>query len=103
MAQLSNVTIHVVGIYDQDEKDRNIGFLKRLARITGGEAIIEYEVQDPVVACQRIAKDIRSRYTLGYNPPDTAGPEARKVHLVISTAGQAKLGAQTRESYTIPA
>jgi Ca-activated chloride channel homolog len=103
MAHSSNVTIHVVGIYDQDEKDRNIGFLKRLAKTTGGEAIIEYEVQDLVTACQRIAKDIRSRYTIGYQPPDTAGPETRKIHVVISTAKQAKLSAQTRESYTIPA
>jgi hypothetical protein len=60
-------------------------------------------VQDLVTACQRIAKDIRSRYTIGYQPPDTAGPETRKIHVVISAAKQAKLSAQTRESYTIPA
>jgi len=102
MAQSSSVTIHVVGIYDQNQKDRDLGFLKRLARITGGEAIVEYEVQDLAAACRRIAKDIRSRYTIGYRPPETAGAETRKVHITISTVNQAKLSALTRESYTIP-
>jgi Ca-activated chloride channel family protein len=70
MAKSSGATIHALGMYDEDANDRDLGFLNRLTRITGGELVIERETTDFVAACRRISKDIRSRYTIGFRPPD---------------------------------
>jgi Ca-activated chloride channel family protein len=38
LAQQSSATIYCIGIYDSFQKDRNPGALKKIAKVTGGEA-----------------------------------------------------------------
>jgi hypothetical protein len=55
-----------------------------------------------VSVCQRIAKDIRARYTIGYAPASTpAAKEAwRNIRVDVSpVAGRGKLAARTRSVY----
>jgi Ca-activated chloride channel homolog len=59
MAKSSGATIHALGIYDENERDRDLGLLSRLSGITGGEVVIERETTDFAAACRRIAQDIR--------------------------------------------
>jgi VWFA-related protein len=103
MAQSSGATIHALGIYDENEQDRDIAFLNRLARITGGESVIERDTIDIVAACRRIAKDIRSRYTVGFRPPDALSGQTRRIRVTVSAPGRGKLSARTRAYYVIPA
>jgi Ca-activated chloride channel family protein len=106
LAKASNMTIHAIGIYDENEKDRDIGFLQRLTRLTGGEFIVDQSMADVLTGCRRIAAEIRSQYSLGYHPPDEAGAGTRKIHVTVSAPDRGsdlkKLSARTREYYVIP-
>ena len=62
----SAATVYTVGIFDPDDPDRNPGVLKRIASVSGGECFLPGELEPILPICQKIAKDIRSRYTIGY-------------------------------------
>jgi VWFA-related protein len=64
----SSAVIYTVGIFDESDPDRNPGVLKRLAQATGGEAFLPGEIGEVVAICERIARDIRHQYTIGYVP-----------------------------------
>jgi hypothetical protein len=38
LAEQSSAVIYTIGVFDEDDPDRNPGVLKRLAQATGGEA-----------------------------------------------------------------
>jgi len=99
-AEESHATIYTVGIYDYNDKDRNPGFLKELAKITGGEAYLPGELKELVPTCEKIAKDIRNRYTLGYVPSnrDFDG-KPRKLKVMASAPAGKKYEVRTRSYY----
>jgi Ca-activated chloride channel homolog len=100
-AEESLATIYTVGIYDLNDRDRNPGFLKELARITGGEAFLPGDnTKELVPVCEKIAKDIRNRYTLGYVPSnrDFDG-KPRKLRVLASAPGGKKYEVRTRTHY----
>ncbi len=102
MVESSSATIYTVGVFDDDDHDRDPGILKQLAKISGGDAYFPHDVADVVPVCQHIAKDLRARYTVGYVPPP--GPESRLGalrHIRVEIAGgeHGKLKAVTRSSY----
>jgi len=100
MADGSIATIYTIGIYDADDPDRDPGILRELARISGGEAYFPESLDDMVPVCQRIAKDIRARYTLGYVPKaDNGAGSLRHISVHVSAPGRGKLTAHTRTSY----
>jgi Ca-activated chloride channel family protein len=103
MAKSAGATIHSVGIYDENDHDLDLGFLKRLARMTGGEVVIEEKKTNIIATCRQIAKDIRSRYTIGFQPPPVKGPQTRKIRVAVTAPGYGKLSAWTRQQYVIPA
>ena len=87
-AEESLATIYTVGIYDDNDKDKNPGFLKDLARITGGEAFIPRNPSHLVGVCEKIAKDIRNRYTIGYVPSNREyDGKPRKLKVTADFAG----------------
>jgi Ca-activated chloride channel family protein len=60
--------IYTIGIFDDQDADRNPGVLKRLAKDTGGEAFLPESLKDVVPICEQIARDIRNQYTIAYVP-----------------------------------
>jgi Ca-activated chloride channel family protein len=100
-ARRSNVTIFTVGLFDNDDPDRNPGILKSLAQSTGGERFLP-PPESPaalVQACERIARELRTRYTIGYMPPDRDGLYHR-VRVEVTPAGdRGKLQTRTRPGY----
>jgi len=66
MAQQSSATIYCVGIYDPFAKDKNPGVLKKIAKVTGGEAYFPTSSADLQVIWRRIAGSIRAQYTIAY-------------------------------------
>jgi Ca-activated chloride channel family protein len=100
LAQESLVTIYTIGIYDPDAKDKNRGFLKELANITGGEFFEPERDENIVKACEKIAKDIRNRYTLAYTPADVKlDGKVRKIRVVATAPNRGKLAVRTRAEY----
>ena len=99
---LSTATIYTIGIFDEDDPDRNPGVLERLARVSGGEVYFPPKLSDIVPVCRQIAKDIRTRYTIGYIPSVENGKPLRQVKVMASDPNHAKLIVRTRTSYMFP-
>ena len=97
-ARDSNAAIYTVGIFDTNDVEKNPGVLKSLARMTGGERFLPRSPGELVQACQRIAREIRSGYTLGYAPPDRDGVFHR-VRVEIAPADPRRLNVRTRPGY----
>jgi VWFA-related protein len=72
-ARRSDVTIYTIGLFDEGSRDTNPGVLKRLAEATGGERFLPKSPGYLLQACERIAHEIRSSYTLGYVPTTRDG------------------------------
>jgi Ca-activated chloride channel family protein len=102
-AEESSAIIYAIGLFNEDDPDRNPGVLRRLARVTGGEAFFPRETAEAVGICERIAKDIRNQYTLGYvaavAPADLA---FRAIRVVARAPHYGRLFVRTRTGY-IPA
>jgi len=94
----SVATIYTIGIYSEDDPDKNPDVLKRLATVSGGEFYQLPRLEEIVPTCQKIAKDIRTRYTIGYIPAD-AGKLIRHIKVTASSPDHPKLIVHTRTSY----
>lgn len=97
----SLATIYTVGIYDEDDPEKNEGVLKDLAHVSGGVFYHPTTLADIVPVCRQIAKDIRSRYTIGY-VPSSEGKMVRHIKVVASSSEHPKLEVRTRTSYVFP-
>jgi Ca-activated chloride channel family protein len=91
--------VYTIGIFDQDDPDRNPDVLRRLARATGGEAYFPGQLNHVVEVCERIAHDIRHQYTLGYISSNTAPSGYRAIRVVAEGMGKSKLVVRTRSGY----
>ncbi len=94
----SLATIYTVGIFDAGDPDSNPGVLEKLAHVSGGVAYFPKQLEQVIPICKQIAKDIRTRYTVGYIPPSN-GKTARHVKVVASAPGHANLIVRARTSY----
>ncbi|MEO6237904.1 MAG: hypothetical protein ABIQ52_12965 [Vicinamibacterales bacterium] len=73
--------------------------LRRLAGATGGEAFFPKTKADVTPLLERIARDIRSGYTVGYVPPSRSTAQPRRVRVDVRTADGRKLAARARSAY----
>jgi VWFA-related protein len=100
LAEQSTAVIYTVGLFDDDDPDQNPGVLKRLARSTGGEAYLPRTPEEVVGVCERIARDIRHQYTLGYAPLNRSQDTAqRAIRVVARTEDHTRLAVRTRTGY----
>lgn len=100
MADQSSALIYTIGIFDDDDPDRNPNALKRLAQATGGEAFFPGHLNDVIPTCERIARDIRNQYTLGYVSSNASHPGTYRIIRVVAKAtGTGKLYVRTRAGY----
>ena len=97
-ARQSNVTIYTIGLFDADDADRNPGVLKSLAQTTGGERFLPDTPARLMQACQHIAREIRSGYTIGYVPPDRDGAYHR-VRVDVRSPDGRRISVRTRPGY----
>jgi len=97
-ARSSSAAIYTIGVYDDMDADRNPGVLKSLANTTGGERFLPHSSGPLLAACQHIAREIRSGYTLGYTPPERDGGFHR-VRVEVASDGKRRLTARTRPGY----
>lgn len=103
LAEKSNAIIYTIGIFDDQDADRNPGVLKRLAKETGGEAFLPESIKDVTPVCERIARDIRNQYTIAYVPTNRRRDGTYRVIKVnASAAGRGRLLVRTRTGYFAP-
>jgi Ca-activated chloride channel family protein len=100
MAEQSSALVYAIGIFDEEDQDRNPGVLNRLARVTGGEAFFPTGQNAIVAVCERIAREIRHQYTIGYVSSNAVKPGAyRSIRLVAHSAADGKLAVRARSGY----
>jgi VWFA-related protein len=100
LAEQSSAVIYTVGLFDENDPDRNPGVLNRLARATGGEAFLPDQPSEVVGICERIARDIRSQYTIGYVPINPARDGAyRAIRVHAGLKDHEGLHVRTRTGY----
>ncbi len=96
----SDAIIYTVGLFDEDDEDRNPGVLRKIARATGGEAFLPEETSQVVPICERIAEDIRNQYTIGYIPSNQKLDNTQRTIKVTATGRHGeKLLVRTRAGY----
>ena len=100
LAGQSSAVIYTVGIFDEEDPDRNPGVLKRLAATTGGEAYLPKELSEVTAICERIARDIRHQYTIGYVPSNPVRDGTyRAIRVVARGKDHDRLSVRTRTGY----
>jgi Ca-activated chloride channel family protein len=103
LIQESHTTIYTVGIFGADDTDRNPQVLRRIASASGGECFLPGDFAQIVPICRKIAKDIRSRYTIGYIPARTAEKGGfRRIRVAVDTPTHEKIIVRTRTGYYVP-
>ena len=97
--QASNVVIYSIALIDPIALGHNPGALRRLAKVTGGLSF-EPKTRDVIgKAFRAIAADIRSRYTLAYEPADTSSGNVKHVRVVVETPDHKDVKVRTRTGY----
>ncbi len=100
LAEQSNAVIYTIGIFDEEDPDRNPGVLKRLAQATGGEAFLPKQLSEVAPICEGIARDIRHQYMIGYVPTNLTRDGAyRAIRILAQAKGHGKLSVRTRTGY----
>lgn len=100
LAGRSSAVIYTIGLFDEGDLDRNPRVLHRLAEATGGEAFFPRQLGEVTDICERIAREIRHQYTIGYVPAATARVGAyRTIRVVAHAAGRGRLSVRTRTGY----
>ena len=103
MAKQSDAIIYTIGIFDEQDEDRNPHVLKELAKDTGGEAFLPESLKDLAPICERIAHDIRNQYTLTYVPTNRKRDGTyRAIQVKASRQGRGRLSVRTRTGYFAP-
>jgi Ca-activated chloride channel family protein len=101
MAEQSNAMIYTIGIFDPDDPDGKPAVLRRLAHETGGQAFFPSQLTETVHICERIAKDIRDQYTIGYSSPsEKRDGTYHKIRLTARSTKDGKLSVRTRAGYS---
>jgi VWFA-related protein len=99
-AQVSNTVIYTVAFTDPVERDANPKRLRRLAETSGGEAFEPRAVTEVTSVLERIARDIRNTYTIGYVPTNTAHDNRmRRLRVAVKAADGRELRVRTRHGY----
>jgi VWFA-related protein len=100
LAGQSSAVIYTIGIFDEQDPDQNPRVLKRLAQATGGEAFLPEKLDEVAPICERIARDIRHQYTIGYAPINRARDGAyHAIRVVARRKGHGGLSVRTRTGY----
>ena len=78
-AQASNAVIYTIALVDPMDSEADPGFLSQLSEMTGGVAFRPKNGGEVDEILQRVARDIRNMYTLGYVPSGTTRQPPRGV------------------------
>ena len=107
-AEQSNAALYAIGVFSDDDRKndkkmvrRSTRELKELAEVTGGMAYFPETLEEVKPVCERVARDIRNQYTIGYYPANSAKDGTfRTVQVqLLSNEGHGKLSLRTRTGY----
>lgn len=92
-----DAVIYAVSLQDQYDPDARPDVLRKLASVTGGEAFFVRNLSQASGVFDRIARDIRSGYIIGYVPGGAGG--YRPIRVAVRSADGRKLMVRARSGY----
>lgn len=99
-AQASNAVIYTIGLIEPGVRDANPELLKELSLASGGELFRPRDSDDIAKALDRIARDIRHTYTIGYTSTNAVRDGAyRAVRVVVTAPPGTSLVVRSRTGY----
>ena len=102
MAESSNAIIYTIGLFDQIYANESPRVLRRLSKLTGGQAYFPDSVSEVFKISEQISQDLRQQYMIGYIPADqTPGGRFRAIRVTAKASGKGKLNVRTRAGYLI--
>jgi VWFA-related protein len=103
LAGRSNAIVYTIGLFDEDDHDRNPKVLRRIAAETGGEVFLPEETEKVVDACNHIAREIRNQYTIGYSSDNAVHDgRYRRIKVVLGPDKYRHAHVRARAGYIAP-
>lgn len=100
LARYSDAIIYTIGLFDDEDDDRNPHVLRQLAADTGGDVFLPRSLKEAIPICERIARDIRNQYTIAYVPANRLRDGSyRNIQVKASAPGHGHLLVRTRAGY----
>jgi len=109
IAEQSDAAIYAIGVFSEDDRQhdkrtvrRSTRVLTQLAEATGGAAYFPANLSQVTPICEQVAQEIRSQYSIGYYPSNTAKDgtfRAVQVQLIEPPKERGKLIVRTRSGY----
>lgn len=94
-----DAVIYTIGLFDPDDHEAKPGLLRKLADATGAESFFPRNPDDATRILERIGRDIRSGYTIGYVPAASAEDGGYRRIRVTVNAPDRRLRVRTRSGY----
>jgi Ca-activated chloride channel family protein len=98
-ARRSTAILYGVNLFDADDHDARPRVLRRLAHATGGKTFTPRRASEVVQSFEQIARELRSGYTIGIQPPDAAKEGFRSLRVLVNAGDGRQLVARTRAGY----
>ncbi len=108
-AEQSDATIYAIGVFSDDDRQHDKRMVKHSTRVltelseaTGGAAYFPANLAEVTPICEQVAHEIRSQYSIGYYPVNTAKDgtfRAVQVQLAEPPKNHGKLSVRTRSGY----
>ena len=92
-------TLYAIGLTDQGMSKAGRDALKELASSTGGVAFFPQSLDEVDEITREIAHDIRSQYTITYNPGPSIGNGYQTIRVDAKGTGRNRLTVRTRNGY----
>jgi Ca-activated chloride channel family protein len=99
-AMRMNVVIYTISIDDVDQSEANPDLLRKLAASTGGEAFFLRKLSAVAPTLERISRDIRQAYIIGYVPSEPPrDSELHSIRVEVKSPDRQKLVVRSRSGY----
>ena len=100
----SNGLVYTMGIFDENDEDRNPRILNELSHASGGEAFFPKSLPEILPICEQIALDIRSQYTITFAPTNKKQDGTyRRIQVKVHEPSKGRqLSVSTRAGYSAP-
>lgn len=92
-------TVYAIGLTDEGMTRSGRQALQELASSTGGVAFFPQSLDEVNEISRTVARDIRSQYTIAYNPGPGIGTGYQAIHVEAHAPGSARLTVRTRNGY----
>jgi Ca-activated chloride channel family protein len=93
------VIIYTISIRDQYDLEANPDVLRKIAASTGGDAFFLRSAADVSATLERISRDMRSGYTIGYVSSDTGNAGYRSIRVEVRPPDHRKVTVRARSGY----